>query len=451
MSDYSIYPKAVDGYAQIPLAIDKKSPINAESVNRLRSGVINIEKAIGIAPEFSSEFGSFPDLTSRVDNIEDLFVGLHSGMEHSLTELVEGLDISSFVEDLSLTGLYERDNVIHLSDEPLYLEGEHLLTLSDFGNSYLDFFADENFIISSSTGIELQARGTTPADFVSPEWPAEWPKSVVIRESDTVPFPIPDQPEDASVCTYLSLGGEMNESDLLIGKVEGAPGGGAKMIVLAAGINAATDDSLDPVTLSISSMEALKPGAGGGRVNISAGNSLYEPDGAGGVRIESSNHPLADRATIEVEGPDVGSAGSISLYSGHHDIHGAGTIRLEGAVDINGSSKMGGSLSLPIETWTGNNLDSLYPLTDSNFTLLVYAEQDCQVVLPVADDSNRGRLYHIKRIDDPVATAAVLHVNPSVGQLLDGDPPFTFLLCNQWNMVSVQSDGGSWYIIGTNF
>ena len=117
MSNYSIYPKAVDGYAQIPLAIDKKSPINAESVNRLRSGIINIETAIGIAPEFSSKFGSFPDFTSRVSNIEDIMVGLESSLSHSLTGLVENLDIPSFVDDLSLTGLYERDNVVRISDE----------------------------------------------------------------------------------------------------------------------------------------------------------------------------------------------------------------------------------------------------------------------------------------------------------------------------------------------
>ena len=71
MSDYSIYPKAIDGYAQIPLAVDKLSPVSAEGVNRLRSGIINIEKAIGIAPHYSSSFGEFSTLTERFDNLEN--------------------------------------------------------------------------------------------------------------------------------------------------------------------------------------------------------------------------------------------------------------------------------------------------------------------------------------------------------------------------------------------
>ena len=70
MSDYSIYPNAIDGYAQIPLAVDGQSPINASGVNRLRSAIINIENAIGVAPFLSEEYGSFPTVAKRLDGLD---------------------------------------------------------------------------------------------------------------------------------------------------------------------------------------------------------------------------------------------------------------------------------------------------------------------------------------------------------------------------------------------
>jgi|TARA_R110001583_G_scaffold16234_11_gene66246 hypothetical protein len=54
MSDTSIYPKAIDGYAQLPLATNKITPVNAESVNRLRSAIVNIETALGVNPQGDS-------------------------------------------------------------------------------------------------------------------------------------------------------------------------------------------------------------------------------------------------------------------------------------------------------------------------------------------------------------------------------------------------------------
>ena len=108
MSDYSIYPRAIDGYAQIPLAVDKKSPINAESVNRLRSGIINIEKAIGIAPGFSSKFGEFPDLAGRISSVEDRLLSYSEVLsdygetiEDEISFRVSSLDIAEYFDELS--------------------------------------------------------------------------------------------------------------------------------------------------------------------------------------------------------------------------------------------------------------------------------------------------------------------------------------------------------------
>ena len=72
MADYSIYPKALDGYAQIPLAVDRYSPVNAESVNRLRSATVNLENTLGIAPHISEApyEEEFPNVNLRLDDIE---------------------------------------------------------------------------------------------------------------------------------------------------------------------------------------------------------------------------------------------------------------------------------------------------------------------------------------------------------------------------------------------
>ena len=310
MSDYSIYPKAIDGYAQIPLAVDKRSPINAESVNRLRSGIINIEKAIGIAPEFSEEFGSFPDFASRVDNLE-----------------------GQLAADTSLTGLYQRDNILQLDEEPLILstpDGSHL----GFGSS------DENFIIASSTGLELEAKGVIPGP-INPEYPPIWPRSVVINKSEMVPLFLDGSPEPGHVSSYLSLGGEVSKSDLAILKLDPPDSfsneGG--QIAIIAGLNSALDDSVGPVSLSLECFETLMPGPGGADINIRAGSSLYESDGAGGVRIASGRHPLKDGSSVDIEGPDGHDyGGRVTLNAGGLSSGDASG----GRVDCNGSEGLSG-------------------------------------------------------------------------------------------------------------
>ena len=70
MSDYSIYPGAIDGYAQIPLAVDRQTAVDAQTVNRLRSGVLNIENTLGVAPHVSDIYGEFLHVDDRLENLE---------------------------------------------------------------------------------------------------------------------------------------------------------------------------------------------------------------------------------------------------------------------------------------------------------------------------------------------------------------------------------------------
>lgn len=67
----SIYPNAIDGFAQLPLVVDTVTEVNASTVNKLRSAILNIENELGVLPS-----GSFSTVTERLNfisaEIEDL-------------------------------------------------------------------------------------------------------------------------------------------------------------------------------------------------------------------------------------------------------------------------------------------------------------------------------------------------------------------------------------------
>lgn len=46
----TLYPDAIDGQAQVPLTVDRVTPINADLINAIRSAVIAIETELGIQP-----------------------------------------------------------------------------------------------------------------------------------------------------------------------------------------------------------------------------------------------------------------------------------------------------------------------------------------------------------------------------------------------------------------
>jgi hypothetical protein len=65
MSEYSVYPAQLDGYAQLPLAKDKLTPVDAESANRLRDAIVKIQKELGVLPS-----STYTDVAARLDDIE---------------------------------------------------------------------------------------------------------------------------------------------------------------------------------------------------------------------------------------------------------------------------------------------------------------------------------------------------------------------------------------------
>lgn len=90
MSDYSIYPNALDGYAQLPLVVDTVTRIDAITVNRLRSAIYNIEKELGISPK-----GDYTDVRTRIDTIEAEINAIDS--DFALNSDLEALEV--FLQD----------------------------------------------------------------------------------------------------------------------------------------------------------------------------------------------------------------------------------------------------------------------------------------------------------------------------------------------------------------
>ena len=89
----SIYPNSIDGYAQLPLVVDTVTHINAVTVNRLRSAIVNIETELGIQPS-----GTYTDVRERLDALEDRI----GSIETLLTELLgdDFLDFTSRLDQL---------------------------------------------------------------------------------------------------------------------------------------------------------------------------------------------------------------------------------------------------------------------------------------------------------------------------------------------------------------
>lgn len=72
MADFSVYPNAIDGYAQLPLVVDTVTRVDAVTVNRLRDAIVKIEAELGILP--SSE--AYATVRERLDELESILASL---------------------------------------------------------------------------------------------------------------------------------------------------------------------------------------------------------------------------------------------------------------------------------------------------------------------------------------------------------------------------------------
>lgn len=76
MSNFSIYPSAIDGYQQLPLVIDGVSPVRAEDLNRYRSGIVNIEATLGVEPQVSYSFGEYDTVAERLKGLDEKILNI---------------------------------------------------------------------------------------------------------------------------------------------------------------------------------------------------------------------------------------------------------------------------------------------------------------------------------------------------------------------------------------
>jgi hypothetical protein len=504
MSEYSIYPMAIDGYAQIPLAVDKRSPINAESVNRLRSGIINIEKAIGIAPEFSSEFGSFPDMSHRVSHVESLLTGVDSSVVDFIHSEILSADIVSLVDNITLTDLYLKDGSIELGVDNLSLDmshgGELSLSTSDGPSANLSL-SDSFALTTNDAGINFKPTGAVPTE--SALGVNSWPKSTSFLRSDEVDL----AGGAGSLSSLLSLGGQPAESDLSVFSLDA---GISRKISFISGIHAASNASILPAGLEISTLPPLMSDVDSPGIRLRAADTNFLDVAAGGINLKGGRSPFGSHAGISISGAGPAYSGIAEIFGGSSESsfgayfsvkggseHTGGKIRLasgasasgagldggpvevaagagdkggdviitsgesytedpavilisatpsssgeSGYVTIQGRALIDGSLSLGITQWQAGSIGDTYVVEDIDYTVLVISDYaDAEVILPPSS-LNAGRVCRIKWIAGIGSVSTVT----SGGGPIDGLASYPLPSLN--DVRTFQSDGSQWYVIG---
>ena len=466
MSDYSIYPRAIDGYAQIPLAVDKKSPINAESVNRLRSGIINIEKAIGIAPGFSTKFGEFPDLAGRISGVEDQLLNYAETLsdyaetiDDEISFRVSSLDIAEYFDELSLTELYLKEREINLSVGPIILSGESFLDLRANEDSSLKLSAYDNShtIHSDNCDIFFSSHGLAPSTH---PLISEWPRTVNLRASEASLMGVPGNYSDFR--SYLSFGDSLGESELSIVKIESDSGG--NHVAVVAGIGSSLDPTIRPVGLEILTSESEMPGEEGAGIRLSSANTSMPGVEGGKIYLDSGNTTDWKGVTATFEGATPSNGGGIKLRAGADSGgSGGGKIEIDGAsahsggdvkvsagsaggelgeIRLHGRVAIESSLSLSIRRWTESTDGNLYDVGPDDYTIIVNADGGpVQVRLPNAALCS-GRVCVVKKVDSLNSVVVSTHggdIDASVAQTMGA----------QNQSITFQSNGGDWYIINS--
>ena len=148
----SIFPEAIDGYATLPFAIDKVTPVNADSVNRLRSAIINIENTIG-----TKAAGESGDISERLETIESSFEDLEISLAAELASL--GITNVTYNEDGSITILWNDGDSSHTTGDltgATGLPGPGITSITDGGDGTLTIeYGDGSAVVTGDlTGPE---------------------------------------------------------------------------------------------------------------------------------------------------------------------------------------------------------------------------------------------------------------------------------------------------------
>lgn len=131
----SVYPNAIDSYAQIPLVVDNITPITAATVNRFRSAILAIENELGTIPsgEYSSLSSRLDDISANIESILASVAALEAGAiniipttitsnyEILATDQVVLVDCTSGMIEVKLPDPADSKKIIHIKkiDESL--------------------------------------------------------------------------------------------------------------------------------------------------------------------------------------------------------------------------------------------------------------------------------------------------------------------------------------------
>lgn len=106
----SIYPNAIDGYAQLPLAVDKETPVDAASVNRIRSAVVNIEEELGVNP--SGDFGSVAERLELFTSPDASDISYDNA-----STVLTAITVQGALDEIARPGLVETSTTYMIQDE----------------------------------------------------------------------------------------------------------------------------------------------------------------------------------------------------------------------------------------------------------------------------------------------------------------------------------------------
>lgn len=120
----SIYPNSIDGYAQLPLVVDTVTQINADTVNRLRSAIVNIENELGIVPSGDSETVAvrLDELDASISTLSTQIAALDSeagSIDLRVTALENDPGYTSYKEPCRVATTSD----INFSSAPLVVDG----------------------------------------------------------------------------------------------------------------------------------------------------------------------------------------------------------------------------------------------------------------------------------------------------------------------------------------
>lgn len=133
LAEFSKYPDQIDTTTEIPLATDNVTPVKAESVNRIRDGLIAVESELGINPS-----GTYSTVRDRLDALEQGGGGGGGSGSVAVAEdgtiIVPQTDTINFTGDVSVTSVIPHRVEVNIGGNTV--QKQETLTVSNGQTSF---------------------------------------------------------------------------------------------------------------------------------------------------------------------------------------------------------------------------------------------------------------------------------------------------------------------------